>query len=248
MRKKLSLLLLLLLIPALAYGWGMVIIGGGGPTADYCTDTASSATLQERFECGANTYDGDTNQEYASWTEGGTVDWGATPGDLDLGGTEDLECGGTAWENVDSGNITDVAEIWAGMIFGVSDLPAAENTVFRVEGAGDEGWCVLKLASDGKIWMYNDGGGGNDAGTYSADTRYYIKVRAKYVDGSNDECECWISTDPAAWGASDASDATGSWSGNPRQLQVLSERQAATNYFNDVRWSATEAHLAYTGY
>lgn len=72
MRKKLSLLLLLLLIPTLAYAWGIMIVGGGVTAAGITPDL-----INQNFETATTGYD---NGE--TWGENGTVEAAYSTGDV----------------------------------------------------------------------------------------------------------------------------------------------------------------------
>lgn len=236
MRKKLSLLLLLLLIPTLAYAWGVMIIGGGVPTATpYCSGSELFCTT---FEAGDDiTWDTETDPEDCDGYDA-DGDWCDDETTIYKNGSEGFGIRGQSADYVEEALSTiDQTEFHVEFWWRVTNVWS--NYGLSIPG-------VLRFRTDtaGKIYLEMKGTTNDlDTGyTISNDTWYHIGVHVKLEVAGGDDgiVRMWVNTtgDDFVFGDLEFSDIavdTGTNNADNLQLRGPASATGVIGYFDDVK-------------
>lgn len=165
MRKKLSLLVLLVLIPTLAYAWGVVIVGGGVSSAVY------ECYVETYMSAWDGDYDGDTDK--ACFTNGGAqkdenanthvtyhTDYGEASVGADFPDRDDY----VEWVNSgDDGFDDNEGTLYIRIYLHTPD--EGTNACFEMVNVGNEATDLMSLGwtATEDVVAYRDGGGESDA-------------------------------------------------------------------------------------
>jgi len=219
MKKWIVLALALLLIPALVWGWGTVIISGN------VTESSGEPTpfWTETFEGSNNGFDNTpdsytTNPDYTSYTCDGTDS-------MEVSNSETV-----TW------TITNSDEIYVSFCLTVSEVGAFSNMKHRVmrflDGSSNViATCCLHKPSPSilNIIVVADGGTGSSGISINSGVSYKLLIHCKKGTGSDTLIECWITMDGEFSGSPDISSEDGT---NSNQITKLAVANAGN--YNDT--------------
>ena len=220
MRTLISIIILgLLCSPA----WGRsttVVVGQGTAAATVISDCSgpmsytgsTGCSKRETFEGTTDCYGGfdPHNCDNAWYYAANAVDFSSTA--APIYGTNSMLVTGGASNNKAILDFTAAGTIYVGMAFQLGDLPNKDHDVVTIMNSSEVAKCIGYINFNNKVGAWNAGGSNNttETATLSADTTYYMLVRATKGTGADAICTTYLSTDGTTWGYS-ATSTNGTW-------------------------------------
>ena len=222
-------------------------VAAGGYSCDDDAFTPSGTGGQERFECGANSYDDSTVLEQSTWVHSNTAInnayatgcpqgekclamTGSYTADVTIPGTDGDQYIAFAIKNADAngdraGSINRVVDLR-----GDGDLLATINIEYEIDGSVS----TMTVSDAGMLTLFEEY-------ITDADTNLkYIKILYNNGSGTNAAVSAWYSGDGSNWTAFDYNGTNDNTSTAQMDTIRLRKNQDDLILFDDVRWDTAD--------
>lgn len=227
MKKKFLFAILILLLPAFVWAWGTVIVSGN------VSSGGTTYLIHETFDGSNACGDGSSTNCDETWVVNNSPVFNYTTAPAPLEGTYSWQADLTT-ETISIG-FTPCDEVWVSAIVR-DDVAVNYAKIFEVLDSTDNSLCWCEWYDTGAgVKLVARQTGGTNAPTdadYSADTTYYIKLRAKKGTGANAECQVSISTDGSTW-TTPAASIDGTWTTEPSKIKLYGNDGTTTYGLKD---------------